>query len=165
MLRKLSLSVAVVAAAVAAVAAASRAYTGAPLRISTAPPRALRVESTGSLPELAAALPGASADGALVLANRGSLAARVALELTATGSPALRHALRVSFTGGRLHLADRPLRGVQQLDLGVLAPGRIRRLRVRVDLPADAGDAVEGLTVVLAGRIVALSDSSRTSAS
>jgi hypothetical protein len=99
-------------------------------------------------------VPGASRSGSMTVANRGSRAARLKLEVHVDDAPGplgghLSEALRIEIVsvdgqaGQRIRWSGR-LSDVETLDAAALAPGRERTFRLVIRLPNDAPNAVQG---------------------
>ena len=146
--RRIGLSLLAVAGATAFWATGS--FAGSPQLHVDAATAPLLLHSTGALPQLANALPGASAHSRFGVRNSGSESGDLVLVLTSRGSLAARRELTVRLERAGRVIFQGPLSRLHPLHLGLLGAGRTRIYQVTVSLGRNA--TIQGARVALSAR-------------
>ena len=135
---RLALSLLVLAAAAVPASAGVFASSGQ-MRID-ATSRPLRLQSSGSLPELSGAVPGIRAHSEFSVRNTGSETGALILVLSVHGTAAARAAFQLRIEqDGRVLLHGAPVRSSYRLEIGRIGAGATRTVTVTVAVAATTG--------------------------
>lgn len=140
MLRKLTLSIIVVAAVAGAVSSLAVARPSRGGWITQRP----ELATVGRMPSLTQAAPGAASAAVVTVRLQSGSASTLRLELDAAGPATARRGIvfQVADASGVLYAG--PLPAARTLALGIIAPGEARSYRFTVELSPSATNAAQG---------------------
>ena len=112
----------------------------------------IAIATSGRLPAITAASPGAVSTSTMTVRLSGSSSSRLTLQIDAAGTVAARAAFTLTVTRGATTVYSGPLPRLQRISLGLVRAGDTAAYRFRLALSATASSSAQRLRVAYAAQ-------------